>query len=518
MRANYDMSLAKRLTIPLLLCAGVFLLGVACSAPRRSERDSGRDALRIGLPSDLTSLDRARIADINSWAPLANLYENLLQIRPGTDQVEPALAESWQVSTDGRIYTFNLRKAVKFHNGRPLTAQDVVFSLRRFLDPGSAAPTRQWLARVASADVVSPSVVRLTLSQPDANVLTTLAVLPGVLCAETFKETGERYFQYPIGTGPFRFVRYEPARQLVLERFPEYWGSPAGVAQVQFKVIPDENARVLALRRGEIDLVPSTSLSPNLLDDLAKEGFRLAEIPTAGLQYLGFDNSRWPFSNRSFRQALAYSVNREAIINGLLRGHALPALGPLPGVFPQHSSQVVDYTFDFNKAREALAASGVPSNVSIELSYGSEHPWNDQLAQIVQSDWRKLGLQVILRKYDFGTFMSNLIGRKYAAFTVDIFAGNGSPDLFLHDLFASTSSLNFFGYKNPEFDRAVRDADTVDAAMRLTALARAQRILSEDSPAVFVFDTKQGFLYSARVQGLVPGRFQEMVLKRVHVR
>lgn len=490
------------------------LLASSCRPP--VEPDS--NLVRIGLANDVLSLDRARVGDITSWSIIYNVIENLTEIDPATRLPRPALAERWEVSEDRKVLTFKLRRDVRFHNGKVLEAADIKYSIERFLDPKAAAPVRQWLGSVKTVEIVNPYEIRLVLSQPERNILTSLAVVPGII-PEGWEADQSGDPNAVIGTGPFRYRRWQRGQELILDRFPAYWGGEPKVHGVVFRVVPNESSRVMALRRGELDLILSNSLTPASVSDLVEAGFRLQEIPALGQWYLGFDHSTAPFNNRRFRESICASINRESIAKDLLQGRAIQAIGPLPRVFAEHAQDLDSPSFDPSEARRLLADSGVKLDVRkpLELAYGTEWPWVEQLVQVLQADLASAGIPVVARKYEWSTFVSGLFGRKYSFFAVDIFAGNGDPQLFLGDLFGSDSGLNFFNYHNFAFDDSVRKASGLDGEQYRQMIAKTQKILSNDCAAVFLFNPMQGFVMSPRLRGVQPGALQELRLKRAEL-
>lgn len=500
----------------LSVCAVLCLAMLAASCRPSGKPDN--KVLRIGLANDVLSLDRARVGDITSWSIIYNVVENLTEIDPATRLPRPALAERWEVSGDMKVLTFKLRRDVRFHNGKALEAADVKYSIERFLDPMTAAPVRQWLGAVQTVEVVNSHEIRLVLSQAERNILTSLAVVPGII-PNGWQPDQSADPNAVIGTGPFRYRRWHRGQELILDRFPAYWGGEPRVQEVVFRVVPNESSRAMALKRGELDLILSNSLTPASVSDLVKSGFRLQEIPALGQWYLGFDHSAAPFNNRLFRQAIAASINREAIVKDLLQERAIQAIGPLPRAFAEHTQDLKNPSYNPAEARRLIAASGVKLDARkpLELAYGTEWPWIEQLAQVLQADLASAGIPVVARKYEWSTFVSGLFGRKYGFFTVDIFAGNGDLQLFLGDLFGSDSGLNFFNYRNSAFDNTVRRASVLGGEPYRQMIARAQQILSEDSAAVFLFNPMQGFVLSPRLRGVQPGALQELILKNAEL-
>jgi peptide/nickel transport system substrate-binding protein len=487
-----------------------WLIFLACllTGACRSSVNQENQSLRIGLANDITTLDRAKASSVTTVSVLSSIYENLLQVEPGTTRIQPAIATEWNFSNDGLLLTLQLRKGVRFHNGKDLLAEDVVYSFNRFLDPNTAAPTRQWLSIIANIEAQSSHTVVIHLKKPDPNVLISLAVLPGIVPAGS-----NGLAQNPISTGPFRFVRWEHSREIVLERFPEYWGNIPTVTSVSFHILPEEIARLTALRNKEVDILPSTSVSPLLLGKVVQEGYILQEVPTAGIQYLGFDLTRRPYSIKAFRAAIAHCVNREALVEKLLNGHAVSAEGPIPSLFPEHANNITNPSYDVSLAQTLLKEANLQeSEKTLDLFYGSEYPWNDQLGEILQSDIEKLGLKVKISKIEWGTFIGNLLSKKYPLFSVDLFAGNGDYRFFLQDLFESKSPLNLFRYNNPAYDKLLLNINNIDNSGNLSTVALAQKTLAEDYPAVFLFAAKQGLLMAPSIQGVRPGVLQEINL------
>lgn len=510
-----------------LLLVWLVVLLVACSpaTPTPSEGDaeptaavaepSGGDetgeestegaVLRYPIDADPEHLDPWRATTTATRRILSNIYEGLTTFDPETSQVVPLLAESWDISDDGLVYTFHLRQGVLFQEAQGVTyeerevqAEDVVWSWLRYLSEDTAISEHpEYLSAVEGAEaylkgeaeevtglrVVDEYTIEVTLTAPNHRFLADL-VNAYVVPKEALDTLGEKLSNQPVGTGPFLFGEWRRDDQLVLEANPDYWeaGYPK-LQRVQFLNVPEESTGLLQYREDELDLlfaIPTAQLSATRdeFDD------QYHEAPGLNLRYWGFKMTGELFGeNLALRQAFNHAVDHELIWGTLMEGARRPAtLGVLPPEMP--AADVAGYAYDPERAKELLAEAGYPNGEGLEpitLYYFATSPDEPQLA--FQEMLGAIGVKIELVKEDNSTYFDHL-----AEDEVDLFLSGWSAD------FADPSEVfNFLfmearddtKYQNPEVDALLQEATTLtDAAARNELYRQAHELILADAPVI----------------------------------
>ncbi|HAG07389.1 MAG TPA: ABC transporter substrate-binding protein, partial [Peptococcaceae bacterium] len=299
-------------------------------------------------------LDPARVADGASARVMANIFENLVRYKEGSTEIEPGLATAWDVSPDGREWTFKLRKGVKFHDGTPFNARAVKFSVERQLPPNRtddmpyAAFTFGPVERVEAVD---DHTVKFILKKPYAPFPANLAMCPAapIVSPAAVAKHGEDFRVHPVGTGPYRFVAWDRGRQIVLERNPDYWGEPPATQRIVFKFSRDYAARLGELIRGSVDAMDG--VNPQDVKKLEDKGVKVIKEPGMNVNYFAFFCDRPPFDNVKLRRAVSMAIDRQRLAARLYRGSARAANGPLPPFVPGYDPKLKPLPYNPEKAR-----------------------------------------------------------------------------------------------------------------------------------------------------------------------
>ncbi|RPJ59713.1 MAG: ABC transporter substrate-binding protein, partial [Dehalococcoidia bacterium] len=334
-------------------------------APATEPRQGG--AIIVGLQAEPTSLDSHQISDYNSARATYNIYDSLLRFKDESTEVEPGLAESWSVSDNGLEYTLKLRQGVKFHDGTDFNAEAVKFNLERqidvnhpFHDTGEFPYAEFTWGMVSKVEVVDPSTVKITLKEVFAPFLNHLAMHPAAMVSPAAIEKYKKDISHnPVGTGPFKFVSWTPGVEVVLEKNKDYWRGAPYLDQVIYRPIIEDQARLTELESGGINFLVNV-----LPDDLPrlKEDARFAVVEQPGMHtwWVGFNHSKEPFKDTRVRQAMNYAVNKQSIVDNLLKGTGTLSVNPLPPVVWSYTDDFERYQYNPEKAKQLLAEAGYP--------------------------------------------------------------------------------------------------------------------------------------------------------------
>ncbi|MGR3363405.1 MAG: ABC transporter substrate-binding protein [Maritimibacter harenae] len=474
--------------------------------------------LIVGQIAEPKSLDPAAVTAQNDFRIVVNMYEGLVQYKSGTLEVEPSLAESWEVSEDGTEYTFKLREGVTFHDGTPFNAEAVKFNFDRMLDEEhpyhntGPFPLAFFFSAITETQVVDEYTVKLVLNEPYAPLLSNLAYPTGLLVSPTaVAEYGEDYGRNPVGTGPFQFAEWRSNERVVVERYADYWGEPAEAEAVVFRPITDANTRVAEMLSGGIDVM--VEVPPTALSEFQGEDYNIVEQAGPHVWFLILNAKEGPFADKRVRQAANYAINKEALVNDVLEGTAEVAAGPIPPAFAWAYNEELDpYPYDPEKARELIEEAGAEG---AELTFYVTEGGSGMLDPIpmgtaIQADLNAVGLDVKIETYEWNTFLGEVNpGLEGKADMAEMAWMTNDPDtlpfLALRTAaFPSEGGFNSGYYSNPEVDALLDKARVeTDQEERAKLYKEMQEIVQEDAPWVFVANWKQNAVTSDRVENLV---------------
>jgi peptide/nickel transport system substrate-binding protein len=477
-------------------------------------------------PSGPLVLKVAATAGITTWDPIksfsteafymANLYEPLLRINPpgSAQKFTPVLATSWESSADGLTWTFHLRPNVKFHDGEALTADAVVKSIQASADHGGASFI--WSYPLKSITATDATTVTITTSYAAAVDLIASSlygawiISPKALAAAA---ADDKYFEKGIdaGTGPYTIESYTADKEVLLKAFDGYWGGWADVRhydKVLVSITPEAVTQQQMLDGGQVDIAFNVPLQ-NVAGYKTNPAFDVVEQPSF-FNYVGlFNTERAPFTDAKVRQALSYAIPYADIITVGTSGYGTQSHGPVPaGVFP-YSADVPQYTTDIAKARDLLSQTPYAAGFKMELTYASENPNETNFAPLIKDAFAQLNIDVTLTPMLFDQQWARSKGD--AAKRQDMFlllywptySDAGSDNLW--SLFHSGKPFfNLSYWNNPDYDKLVDDAGALTATQRDAAQAKyveAMKLLVDQAPGVFFYDTKAVFPFPKSVAG-----------------
>ena len=514
---------------PLVLVA---LLGAGCPGGHVEGGPSGAtspptaalgNALVFARGGDSVGLDPAHEDDGESIKVCESIYDGLVQFKLGTTEVEAALATSWDVSPDGLTYTFHLRPGVAFHDGTPCNADAVVFSLARQMDPAHPFFTvggawKYWgsmgmsdiVAGVAKAD---PMTVVVTLKHPEAPFLANLAMpFCSIVSPTAVAKSADRFGEEPVGTGPFKFARWDHEQRIVLDAYDAYWGGKPRLDRLIFEVVKDKNVRALRFKSGEVHVVDDPGPS-ELQVARAVPGAKVLEAPGMNVGYLAMNTTHEPFGDVRVRIAVNHAVDKKRIVDDIFKGTGTVAKNPLPPTLWGYDDSVSDFEHDPAKAKAMLAEAGFPQGFKTTLWYmpvaRPYMPDGKKVAESIQLDLKEVGIEATLVTYDWATYLDKVNHGEHDMALLGWSGDNGDPDNFLYNLLSVTAASqlptqNIAFYKNAAFDAAITKAKTITAQEDRAALYRtAQQIFHGDPPWVCLAHNLQVVVTQGSVDGYV---------------
>lgn len=464
----------------------------------------GEAVLDLRLVADPpTTLDPAMVEDSASAEYVDKIYSGLVGLDEDLNVV-PEVAERWEVSADGTVYTFYLRPDVYFHSGRAATAEDFKYSIERACDPATRSPVaRTYLgdivgvherldgeaSEVRGVEVVNRATVRITIQSPRASFLAKLTYPTGFFVARENVASGSNWWHEPVGTGPFRLVEWD-SDQLVLERNDRYYASLGDVRTVTY--VHSGGSPVTMYELGELDAAPvGTNNIERVLDPANPLHHEVQVTPQLYTQYVGFNVQMPPFDDPLVRKAFALATNRQGIADVFFRRARVPAKGILPPGMPGYDKEFQAIPFDPAQAKEALEASRYGSADAlppITLTVTGEGETN-QFAELLAGMYEEtLGVRLQVEQVDWTTYLRELNVRKYQMFTLAWAADYPDPENFLETQFHSHSELNSTGYGNPEVDDLLEQARVeMDSDRRLQLYRQAEQTIVDDVPWIPLF-------------------------------
>lgn len=463
---------------------------IATSAPAAAATGNVKKGgvLKVGLQADPVAFDPHSTSLTATNHIVEHIYGRLVTI-DATLSPKPDLAESWEISPDGLIYTFKLRKGVKFHNGQPLVAADVKYSYERVLDPATKSTSTAGLSSIDKIEAPDDGTVKITLKKPNAAFLVGLwSPNYAIVRKEDVDKNGGNLQKFANGTGPFKFVEYVPNTRVVLERFADYWdtGKPY-LDRIEMIPIPDDTARTTAVRTGTVDFIEYAP-SKDLMVLKGDKSLALAGDQNTNIRYLGFNLTKkdTPFANPKVRQAISVAIDRQAVVDAAFFGFATPTLS----VFPPGYWATLDTPVpapDVKKAKQMLTDAGFPNGFKSTIKTWSAYGFLSNAALAVQDQLKAIGITVDVLPEDNGTFIADNNAKNYDML-VSGTSGYVDPNEIMQSNFNTGLASNNSGYSDPEFDKLTTDGvASTKQEDRKKIYAQLQQKLLADNPWVMLY-------------------------------
>lgn len=470
-------------------------------APTAAE---GGGTLVVARPADIFTFDPYNTQDDRSMFTQLAVFERLVKLSPDGKGVEPELATEWSVAEDGMSATFKLREGVKFWNGNPLTAKDVIYSLTRAADQQGS-----WgflLSPIKMVESIDPLTVRIVMSEPFAPLLPALSTFAASIHEEAnFVAQGAAAGERPMGTGAYMLESWNRGQSVVLTKNPNYWqpGKPS-VDRIIFRVVGDESARALQLGSGDVQV--ATDVPANQIDQIISAGGNVVTVPGSSVGFVTINQKIRPFEQAAVRCALAWAVDREAIAKSIYFGRAHPAKSILPTSTFFYDANTSPIGYDLKKARELLATSSVPNGFSFTATVPSGDNTKLAIAQIWAASLAQIGITMNIEQVEATTAQEMYNTEK---FTMRISAWtNDTPDpdqLMGVALDYRPQNALHSSYRNDEALRLLlAGRSELDPAKRQTIYSELQKLVNQDCPFIYTIEEDRIFATSKRVKNFVP--------------
>jgi len=481
-----------------------FLLACLTGCLHRPSADP--NVIVVSMAAGPNNLDPRVGADSYSEKVSQLMYSSLVEFDDHL-RVTPALAERLE-QTDPVTYVVTLRRGVKFHDGHELTADDVVYTFRSFLDPAFVSPKKGGYRELQAVDARDRYTVVFTLKKPFPSFPVNLK--QSIVAAGA----GPELRDHPNGTGPYRFVNFAVDDHVAVAAFPDYFGGPPKNDGIVVKITPDDIMRGLELQKGTLDLVVN-ELGPDLVYQLRQDA-HLQEIDAPGVdyQYLAF-NMRDPIlRDVRVRQAIAYAIDRQAIVDHLRRGLAAPADSFLPELSWAHASDVFTFPHDVAKAKALLDAAGYPDpdgdgpQPRFHLSFKTTTVEYYRLqAAVIQQDLQEVGIALDIRSYEFATIFADILAGNFQTYTLQWAQGAlADPDILrrvFHSSQTPPAGFNRGFYNNPRVDALLDKATEASGEQaRRELYGEAQRVITEDVPYVSLWHIRNVAVAQRALSGI----------------
>jgi len=520
----------RRVAVALL--AVVMLVSLSGCAGKRSAGPSAPEAPAAEEPKYGGTFVIAQYADVTQLCPflatdgasntVSGIIHRPLVMYRGTGLV-PMMAERWEVSSDNLVWTFYLRKGIKWHDGTEFTAEDVKYTYDLIMDPKTKSVRRSDFALVDKVEVVDPYTVRVITKEPFAPFLDKIATQP-IVCKHHVEKIGlEKYNEAPLGTGPFKFKERVPEEKVVLERFDDYFEGKPYLDQLVFVNIPEPSVRLMALEKGEAHYnwwaTPEEEI-PRLEKD---PKFTLYWALRTDFHFFGLNHWHPFFKDVRVRQAIAYAIDKEAIVKNLVPYTGVVAHGPYSEAYGRYySPDVPKFSYNPAKAKELLAAAGwadsnndgvlekdgKPFKIELMIKQGDELRRN--VGTLIQKWLKDVGIEMTIREREW-SLMLDALTKTRDNWDVTLIQFGASPDPDHHTIFHSKGGFDLGNYSNPRVDELLeKGRTTIDPDQRKAIYDEYQKIVAEDVAVIFLWHSRHVNVCSSRFKGMTQEPFGQL--------
>jgi len=490
-----------------ILLSAALLVIAACGGGGGGAGQSGSagpprhgGSVTFGLRADFLSLDPLVLNNDSDQSVGNGIYDPLIARVGANGDLGPWLADSWDPSTDLKTWTLHLHQGIKFHDGTPFNADAVVFNIQRQMDPRNKSLSLSDALLIDTVKAIDDRTVAITLKSPWIDFPQVLVAPIGLMASPTaVKNEGADYGKHPVGTGPFVFKEWVVGDHVTATKNKDYWksGFPY-LDSVTWKPIPDQDAKYASLQSGQIDVL-QVATADQVVKAEKDSKLKVWKYDGDGGTFVMMNMKTPPFDDLNARLAITYATNRKEIVDQIGRGKYPAATGPFPPG-STWDTKVSEPNYDVNKAKAALQAYGKP--LSFQFNIVSD-PITRQYGQVLQAQWKKVGIDAQLVQMDQATLIQAALGKK---FQLQIFQYGDwfDPDRYMFNAYISKGSIvNYPGYANPAVDQAlITGRTTSDAATRKQAYGVIQQAIAKDVPLVWLNYNTSYAISNTRVQNL----------------
>lgn len=505
----------------------------------------------FGAQGEPVQFDPAVITDGISAKITRQIFDTLYEFKPGSTQVQPALAVKAEASADGKVWSLELRKNVKFHDGEPFDARAVVWNFERWKSTKHPQHENQLKAGqtfeyfegqfdgfddksiIAKVEAVGSHMVRFTLKRPQAPFLQNLAMFPfGIASPKAVEKWGTDFGKHPVGTGAFKFVEWKPNQEVVLEANPDHWGTKPKVKRAIVRNIKDNSQRVAALKAGEVHAIEG--INPDDLKVLrADPNLYVQNRPTNTTGYVAFNYKVKEFQDKRVRQAIAHAINKKAIVDAFYGGTGLVATQFQPPPLWGYNKELKDYEYSPAKAQELLRQAGLAGGFSeITWDDGKKEPlvfWYmsrsrpyfpnpKEIGEAIAADLAKVGIKAQLQTVEWANYLDKRKNGQLPLYMLGWTGDNGDPDNFLCYFFCSPGASREGFYANqPLADLLLRAQSLTNQAERAKLYRQAEQMIHDDVARIFIANNEPPLAFSKKVKGYVPSPLDDERFNTVSV-
>lgn len=450
----------------------------------------------VGIQQDLDSLDPHMIEAAGTSEVLFNIFEGL--VKPDENgELVPAVASGYKISEDGTTYTFTLREDVKFHNGQPVTIEDVIYSIQRCAGrlEGQTEPLVSAYSVITEVNQVDEKTIELVLDQGNTELI-------GYLTAAIIPKDYTEQNTNPVGTGPFRFVSYSPQHAFVMEANEEYWGGAPYLDKVEFRIVANTDSAMLGLKSGSIDIYPY--LTSDQAAELSSQ-MNILSGPANIVQALFLNNQVEPFQDMRVRQALCYAVNVQEIMDMIADGYGTKIGTGMFSAFHQYYREDLKdyYQTDLVKAKELLTEAGYPNGFEMTITVPSNYQFHIDTAQVLVEQLKQVGITAKIELIEWASWLTEVYrGRNYQSTVVGLDAELAPKALM--GRYQSDSTKNFINFSDKEYDEVLIQAvNSIDMQEKIETYQRLQEILTEQAASVYLQDPAKLVAMNKELAGFV---------------
>ncbi|SHH96950.1 peptide/nickel transport system substrate-binding protein [Sporobacter termitidis DSM 10068] len=451
--------------------------------------------VRVALGSEPDNLDPMLSAATDTAAVMMNVYEGLMGFDQKGDFI-PAIAQSYTAAPDGLSYTFTLKKGVKFHDGKDCTAKDVKYTYEKLAGLTGEKPLNSTLSQeLVKVETPDDYTVVLTLKQRDAGFMSKTILS---IEEEGYADNSTK----PIGTGPYKFVEYIQGQKIVLEKNENYSTiaeRKPTIGKVEFVIMTDENAKLMALKSGNLDIAGVSAPNAAALGD----DFSIVQGPQNMVQVLALNNAVKPLDNLKVRQAINYAVNKDEIIGAVVDGKGTKVESFLsPSMATYYNDNIAAYKTDIEKAKSLLKEAGYEKGFDLTITVPSNYQTHIDTAQVIKDQLAQVGINVNIQLIEWAQWLDGVYTKRDYQSTIIGHSGKLDPQDFLNR-FTSTYDKNYFNFTNPDYDKLVTEAAaTTDISQRAALYKQCQQFLVDQAASVFIQDPHIIFAVSKKLDGL----------------
>lgn len=524
---------ASDIRFPLSLLAVTAMFLLLGGSGWADEEPAFGGEFRVPIASEPQKLDPAYSTSIYTCNVIQNLFDGLVEFDENLNVV-PAIARRWIISRDHRTYTFYLRKGVRFHNGREVTAEDFVYSLTRILDPATKSPVASFFAHILGAGEIASGrsktvrglsatdshTLTIELKEPFAPFISILAMVNGKVVPK--EAMGPDFGTNPVGTGPFKMHRWEPGRAVILTANKEYFAGRPQIDSLRFVIYPNIQWEVI-FKDFENGLLEQAFIPRGKYEEIAlkpeyKRNFQFVSTPGLNVVYVGMNQTIPPFDDLKVRKAISHGVDTRTLTRKITRRGAVPAKGILPPGIAGFDPNFKGYTYDPAKAKKLLAEAGYPGGEGmppVEIWTVSKSPGVHRQLESLGGYLGELGIELVPKVAgNWKEFISVINNKKAPMYYAAWYADYPDPDNFLHVLFHSDSPINRMAYHNEKADRMLEDArHETDYLKRVKMYWEIERMVMNDAPLLCLHNNTSNNMVQRWVKGLSIGYLGQHYVK-----